>query len=457
MRSLSGSSLRNRILRSGAWSLFGHATSQAIRLGSSLIMTRLLMPEMFGVMAIANVILFGIALFSDLGLRQNIIQSRRGHDPVFLNTVWSVQIIRGALLWCIAVLIGLMLYFLNQTHILQLNGVYSEPILPWVIGTLALSALISGFESTKLASASRNLLLGKITLIDLASQIGGLLTMLAWIYIDRSIWALVAGGIFSSIVKTVLSHTALPGENNKLHWDAESFYEIFHFGKWIFLTSIMGFLINSIDRLLLGGLISAEALGVYSIAVLLSGAFQEVVSKLTGSVAFPALGEIKRLQPDRVKELYYKIRLPIDTFCLFFAGFLFLTGEIIVSFLYDSRYITAGKLLEILSLSLLSIRYNVVDQFYMVLGKPKIMAFIIAIRLVFLTLFLPIGYWLFALEGAAWGIVIAWMLGSLVTLFHIKRKIGLLDLSKELRTLIIFPIGLLIGEAVKFLWNTILY
>lgn len=411
-------------------------------------MTRLLMPEMFGVMAIANVILFGIALFSDLGLRQNIIQSHRGHDPVFLNTVWSVQIIRGALLWCIALLIGLALYYLNQTHIFALNGVYSEPILPWVIGILSLNALISGFESTKLATANRNLALGKITLIELASQIAGILIMLAWASIDRSIWALVAGGIASCTVKTVLSHTALPGEKNKLHWDAQSFNEIFHFGKWIFATSIMGFLISSIDRLLLGGLISAEALGIYSIAVLLSGAAQDVVSKLTGSVAFPALGEANRLQPERIKELYYKIRFPVDIFCLFFAGFLFLTGEMIVSILYDSRYIAAGSLLEILSLSLITLRYVVAEQFYMVLGKPKLIAFIMIIRLSFLSLFLPIGYWLYALEGAAWGIVASGLPGLLITLF-IKRKIGLIDLSKELVVLIIFPIALLIGELVK--------
>ena len=73
-----------------------------IRFGSNLVMTRLLVPQMFGVMAIATVIMVGLAMFSDLGLRQSIVQSRRGSDPVFLNTAWSVQIVRGLILWLFA-------------------------------------------------------------------------------------------------------------------------------------------------------------------------------------------------------------------------------------------------------------------------------------------------------------------------------------------------------------------
>ena len=94
------------MLAAGAWSLAGYAVSQVIRFGSNLIMTRLLVPEMFGVMAIATIVMVGLAMFSDLGLRQSIVQSRRGDDPAFLNTAWALQILRGLVLWAIALAIA---------------------------------------------------------------------------------------------------------------------------------------------------------------------------------------------------------------------------------------------------------------------------------------------------------------------------------------------------------------
>jgi O-antigen/teichoic acid export membrane protein len=109
-------SLKRRVLGAGAWSLAGFALSYALRLGSSLVLTRLLIPSMFGVIAIAMLIMTGLAMFSDIGLKQNIIQSKRGSDTVFLNTAWVVQIMRGLLLWSLALCISLLIYALTHTY-----------------------------------------------------------------------------------------------------------------------------------------------------------------------------------------------------------------------------------------------------------------------------------------------------------------------------------------------------
>ena len=72
--------LKQRALRAGRWSLLGFAATQGIRLVSTLVMTRLLAPSMFGVMAIAVMVNVVASLLTDLGIRQNIVQSRRGAD-----------------------------------------------------------------------------------------------------------------------------------------------------------------------------------------------------------------------------------------------------------------------------------------------------------------------------------------------------------------------------------------
>ena len=105
--------IKRRVMRAGAWTLAGFGLRQIIRFGSNLLMTRLLLPEMFGVMAVATMVMVGLAMFSDMGLRQNVIRSHRGEDPLFLDTVWVVQILRGGVLWLCAVIVAAGLAFAN--------------------------------------------------------------------------------------------------------------------------------------------------------------------------------------------------------------------------------------------------------------------------------------------------------------------------------------------------------
>ena len=92
-------------------------------------MTRLLVPEMFGLMSIVSVLIMGLSLFSDLGLRPSIIQSKRGRDERFLNTIWSFQIIRGFSIWGVSVLVAIGVYIGQILLWMPANTVYAEPLL----------------------------------------------------------------------------------------------------------------------------------------------------------------------------------------------------------------------------------------------------------------------------------------------------------------------------------------
>ena len=156
-RKTTSTSLQSR-LKSASFLVAGsHVTSQVIRLGGNLAMTRLLVPEMFGVMALANTLLIGLALFSDLGIRQSIIQNNRGMDSNFLNTAWSLQILRGSLLMLMVLLLAVTISSMTQVQWFSSDSPYSAPALPYILGILSLSPLIQGFESTKLATANRQI------------------------------------------------------------------------------------------------------------------------------------------------------------------------------------------------------------------------------------------------------------------------------------------------------------
>jgi O-antigen/teichoic acid export membrane protein len=432
--------LRARVLHAGGWTVAGFGLSQAIRFGGNLVMTRLLVPEMFGVMAIALMVMYGLALFSDVGLRQSIVQNRRGKDAAFLNTAWTIQVLRGFVIWGGALAIALVFLFLNFSP----GSVYADPSLPYVIAILSLTAIIGGFESTKLHEASRALSLARATQIELAGQLFGLGCMIAWALADRSIWALVAGALGAAAARTLLSHAWLAGEANRWRWEDAAAHEILAVGRWIFAASVLGFLVNSADRLILGALVSSSVLGVYAIAFLLYSAVEQVMLKIVGEVSYPALSEVARERPAALRSAYYRFHLAVGLPAWFAAGFLAAAAERLVAALYDARYAEAGWMLRILALALLTLPFRVATQCFLVLGEPQQMSAIGAIRLAALGAAVPLGWHFFGLAGALWAIVLSYFSILPTTIAFVVRH-GLFDARKELGLLPALLAGVALG------------
>lgn len=440
--------LRARVLHAGGWTVAGFAVSQAIRFGANLVMTRLLLPEMFGVMAIATMVMYGLALFSDLGLRLSIVQSRRGGEAVFLNTAWAVQIVRGMVIWIAALALGALLVALQRAGGIPPGSVYAHPSLPPVLVILSLCAVLAGFESTKLSEASRRLTLGRITQIDIASQSAGVLCMIAWAAVDRSIWALVAGGLCAAAARTLLSHGWLPGSANRWQWDRAAFLEIIGLGKWIFASSILGFFVNSADRLVLGALTSASVLGVYVIAFLIFSSVELAFGRIVSEVSFPALSEVARERPAGLRSSYYRFHLAVGLPACVVAGVLMVSGGRLIAALYDARYAQAGWMLQVLALALVTIPFRVATQCFIVLGAPQVMSQISVIRLAALGLLTPAGFHFFGLAGALWAIVLSYFAWLPTTIAFMVRH-DLFDARRELALLPAFLAGLAAGQVLS--------
>jgi O-antigen/teichoic acid export membrane protein len=445
--------LKRRVLRAGAWVMGSHVGVQLLRLAGSLVMTRLLVPDMFGVMAIAYVFMTGLSMFSDIGLGQSIVQSRRGEDPAFLNTAWTLQILRGLLLAALAVGVAAVLHVLKAAGALPAGSVYADPMLPPVISGLALTALIIGFESNRLAIARRQLNMGRVARLDIAGQAVSLVVMVLWARVDPSVWALVAGAIVSTSVRVVLSHTVLPGPPDRLAWDRSALSELIGFGKWVFLSSILGFLLMNGDRLILGGLVGADLLGLYSVAFMMAGVLQQVGMKLMPTVALPALSEIAREAPDRLRRSYYRIRVPLDIVTLVFAGGLFVSGTTIVGLVYDPRYIGAGPILEVLAVGLVAARYDVAEQCFLALGRPKLLGILNGIRVTAVYVGIPLAFAWRGFDAALWAVVAAPAL-AVPAMILMKHRLGLLDVRKEVVVLPALLVGMLLGYGFSrmFAW-----
>lgn len=443
-------SLKSRTINSSAWVIAGHLLSQLIRFGGNLVLTRLLIPEMFGVMAIITVVMIGFAMFSDIGLLQNIVQSKRGDEASFLNTAWTIQILRGFFLFVLGIIVSAILYLAGQERWLPLNTVYDDPELPKILVIMSLTLLIAGFNSIYLMTLTRKLALSKTVSIDIFSQAIGLgyTIFLAWC--QQNIWALVIGALVSPVIKMLLSHSSFIGERCQLQWDKEAVHEILNFGKWIFLSSILGFLLNQGDRLLLGGLISSEKLGVYTIAFFLANAIRDILQRLASSVFFPVLSETIREQPKRISEIYYKIRLKIDSITMFFAGFLFKTGYFFIDVFYDKRYEEAGWMLQILSLSLISVGFSLSNQCFLAYGQARLNSISTGIQTLTLYIFVPLVFTYYGFKAVIWVIAINPMINILISSTMMKRY-HFLNMYKEIFMLPMFGVGYGIGYLSNYL------
>lgn len=439
-------SLRKRAISAGAWNLGALVTSQAIRLGGNLVMARLLMPEMFGIMMIAITVSLVLHLLSDVGLRQNIIQSPRGDDPVFLNTIWTVQIVRGFILFALTLLLAALAWFAQTHNLWAVNSTYGAPELPLVLAVTSFSAIITGFQSTKIDLAVRAFQQKKVVLAEFASQLTGLLVMLGIGYFTRSIWSLVAAGLVSTMVSTLVGHFWFEGPPNRLQWERSALKELVGFGRWILLSSAVGVLAMYGDRVWFGGSMTAGELGVYSIAVLILGAVQLGMQKIFGAVALPAFSEASRTNdPVRLLALYYRLKLMLDLACLFLCG-LFLTGSpLLISVLYDERYAQAGNMMAILSLSFFTMRYMLAHQVWIALGHTKYQAMDNIIRVVSLWVLLPLLLAIGGVEYAIWGAAL-YTFPTLILVFYVNCLLGLFNLKRELVVLPMLAVGALCGE-----------
>ena len=380
------------------------------------------MPEAFGLMTIVTVVRMGVYMCSEIGLKVNVIRHEHGEKPEILNTAWTMQVIRGVILWLIICAIAWGLACSEQLGVNWDGALYSDPQLPMLLVVMGFTAVISGFESTKIWLAQRNMELGKLTIIELVTQLVGLIIMVALAWVYESVWAIVIGSLIGAVLKVFFSYIFLSGENNYFYLDKKIVIEFLHFGKWLFLSALITFFALNGDRVILGGLLTAEQVGIYSIAYFLATSVRDLVSKLTTNVWYPLLSKINRENNSELVKTYYQIRSKLDILVYFLVGFLFIIAPFIIDTLYDERYQQAGWMLQILSLTIIGSSFALGSTLLLSMGAPKFGTISVAVRAIALLIMLPYGYELFGLKGAILAIAVNPLFEAVVILWSCSAK-----------------------------------
>jgi O-antigen/teichoic acid export membrane protein len=391
-------------MRGSIWTMAGYTAGQALRLGSNIVLTRLLFPEVFGQMALVTIFLQGLQMFSDVGIGPAVVQNPRGEDPSFLRTAWTIQAGRGLVLWLGACLISV-----------PVSKLYGQPLLAWLIPAAGFAAVLSGFESTSMHTLQRHLRLERLTLVELAGQAVSVVASVLLAVADRSlygpnhpgaVWAVVWGGLAGSATRLALSHLALPGIRHRFRLEPEAMRTLFHFGRWIFVSTILTFLAGQSDRLVFGKLIPLDLFGVYGIAALLAALPTQAVLKLGGSVAFPAYSRLAA--GEGLGGAFGRVRLPLLLGGATLVSGLIGCGPLLVGILYDRRYAAAGWILQFLSaMAWFQILESTTGAALLALGRVRWVAAGSAAKLAGMVVLIPLGFRLGGFPGALAGLVLS--------------------------------------------------
>ncbi len=280
-------SLRSRAIRGSAWTIGAYAAASVIRLASNFVLAQLFAPDIFGLLAIALLIQQGLAMFSDLGIGLSIVRHRDGTDPAFLNTAWTIQVIRGVLIWLVACALTW-----------PAAAFYDRPALMAVIPVLSLTAILQGLTSTRLATARRDIDLARVSWFGIGEAALRFVTIVGGALVFPSVWAIVAGNLFSSAVYMLASHMLLPGSPNRPAWDRSAARELLGFGTWVFVSTGLTFFVLQSDKLMLGKLADPVIFGVYAVSIPFAKLPHDLGAVLVGAVLFPALASKARESPE---------------------------------------------------------------------------------------------------------------------------------------------------------------
>jgi O-antigen/teichoic acid export membrane protein len=412
--------MRRSVVHGSTWIVVGFGTSQLLRLGGNIVLAALLYEEAFALMALAMAIVQGLQMFSDLGIAQSVVQNRRGDDRDFLNTAWTIQCLRGIVLALAATALAWPMAAFYAANDPAANEL--KLLLPLV----ALSTLLTGFQSSRLMTAARHIKVGRITSIELAAQATATAVMIAFAWWTKSVYALAIGAVVQAATHCLLSYVAVPGPGNWFRWERKAVSEIISFGKWIFLSTLIFFLALQLDKLIFAKLFPLDQVGVYSIAASLAVLAPTLMGRLQAMIAFPLYSRMLDRSAS-ITELFNKLKKLMLSVGGYLVALVIGGSETFVGFAYDDRYLAAGTYLPILAAGAwFSILEAVYGSAFLATGRARWVAAVNAVKvLAFVLLVVPAGK-LWGLIGAIIVIALADLAKAAVAA-ALARRMGLVD------------------------------
>jgi O-antigen/teichoic acid export membrane protein len=304
--------LKGKVIRGGLSRLFAQGASFILRVGSLMILARLLSLNDFGLVGMVTAFTGVLAWFRDFGLSSAAVQ-RTSVTEEQLSTLFWVNIAFGAFLGVVALAMAP-----------AIAAFYHEPRLFWVTAVLAASFLFNAAGTQHSAMLQRQMRFTAIALINVFALAIGTAIAILGAKAGYGYWALVAMTVVPPTIATGgfwLSTGWVPG----MPRGRTGIRSMIHFGASLTLTGLIVYLGYNAEKIMIGRFWGAEAIGIYGRAYQIINMPVDNLNYAVGEVAFAALSRLQN-DPARIRSYFLKgfslilgLTVPITISCVLFA------------------------------------------------------------------------------------------------------------------------------------------
>jgi O-antigen/teichoic acid export membrane protein len=409
----SADSLKKQILKGSVWLGIGGSSEQGLRFIRNLLLARILLPESFGTMAIVLAVNGFFESFSQIGIREAIIQSPVGDERKYLNGAWWISFVRAIVLLLIGVSIAPFL-----THF------YKHNELEQLLKVSYLNIFFTGMMSAEAyVSLKKMQYLKWVSIVNLGSIIG-IGTTIVLSYILKNTWALVIGYITEAGFRCILSYIICPYVPG-FKFDKEHLKSLLAFSKGIFGLPILFFIFNKADIFVIGKMRSEYELGLYSMAVALAQIPQLLSSMIIEPILLPVFSTVR---DDAKKLSEYIVKITGFLTCgaaPILCGLAFYSGEIL-ELLFGPQYRSVGT---VFTMILFSVAFRITNvpivALYFSIGKPELNRLFSGVRAGVIVVIIVPSVMFLGLIGAALAIVVALVLPTLIQIQQVYKLTGM--------------------------------
>ena len=347
-----------KVINGGFWVFFLRAINQSLHLIKVIILARLLSPNDFGLFGVALLSLAALETFSKTGFDAALIQ-KKGDIKPYLNTAWTIEVIRGMLIATIL--------FLASPFIAEFFSV--SEIIP-ILRMIGLAAILKGLTNIAVTYFQKELDFKKFFKYQFLGAFADSMTTIAIALLFQSVWALVIGLLAGNLVRLIMSYR-IHSYRPKFKFDPSKLKELWSFGKWVLGSGILVFLITHGDDIFVGKLLGITALGFYQLAYLISNAPATEITHVISQVTFPAYSKFQNDIP-RLRKAYLKV-LGVTTFFSFpVASLIFILAPDFTMIFLGEKWMPMVPAMQVLGLwGLIRSIGATTGPIFQAIGKPE--------------------------------------------------------------------------------------
>ena len=388
-----------------------------------VILARLLVPEDFGLVAMAMLIVGAIEVFSEFNFDVVLIKKQNA-SRVDYDTAWTLSIIRGA------VVAGLLLALAVPAA-----DLFDEPRLALITAIMALSPLLTGFQNIGVVDFRKSFDFRRDFLFMTGAKVAGVIVTVVLALIWRNYWALVGGMIASALWHVAASYVLHPF---RPRLSLRSWYELIAFTKWLLLHNILLYFRNRADRLVIGKLLGAATLGIYALAYELANLVTTELMAPIRRALFPGYAKLAG-DAERMRGMF------VDVFALtLWIGApipigIGLLAAPLIALLLGSNWAAAVPITQLLVIAgFAGLLSSGSQPVYLASGRPELQTMLMGLNA---ALVLP---------AVIIGVKLAGLLGAAMALILVQTSVAILDIA-----IVLSLLKLRAGAIVAACWRSV--